>query len=668
MAPPTHDAGTLFQLAVVGAAALAAVFVLARGPARTRAAHRLAAVGFLVLAGALVIAGSRAHRKLRDSAAAYARAIPDPLSAAEAFVTSSECKACHPSQYDSWHRSFHRTMTQTASPVSVICDFDDVELASRRRSYRLARRGDEYWVNMVDPDWEHDLVARGTDPTNVASAPRVDRRIVMTTGSHHMQTYWVGSARDGRLFNLPFVWLEAEARWAPREDVFLRPEHFGRQFGTWHDNCVECHCVAGEQGFDVEARTFDPSAAELGIACEACHGPGARHVSANQEMTRRYRLHLSGRGDTTIVNPTRLTPRLATYVCAQCHSMNIFKSDPRVPGERYRSGGDLTRTKMILRTSDRRMSDAERADWPRLVRHVGRQNASYLDERFWRDGMARVSGRETNGMVESACFSGGTLSCLSCHSMHESDPDDQLARGMEGDEACYQCHPKYRARPEEHTHHKRESAGSVCTNCHMPHTSYGLLKGIRSHLIDSPSVAAELDTGRPNACNLCHLDKTLAWSADTLATWYGQTIPPLPDYAKSVSDAVLHLLTGDAGQRAIVAWHAGWEPAHEASGRAWLAPFLAHLLQDPYACVRFIASRSLRGLPGFAGLDYDFVGGADARARARRQVEAIFAGLGLDARDRVGREVLTDAAGDLDTLRFAQLAATRDDRVVDLRE
>jgi len=58
----------------------------------------------------------------------------------------------------------------------------------------------------------------------------------------------------------------------------------------------------------------------------------------------------------------------------------------------------------------------------------------------------------------------------------------------------------------------------------MPHTSYGLLKGIRSHQINSPTVKASLATGRPNACNLCHLDKTLAWSGQKLNEWYWQPV------------------------------------------------------------------------------------------------------------------------------------------------
>src|SRR4029434_5840314 len=97
---------------------------------------------------------------------------------------------------------------------------------------------------------------------------------------------------------------------------------------------------------------------------------------------------------------------------------------------------------------------------------------------------------------------------------------DQLAERMDSNLACLQCHTKINV--SQHTHHRTDSSGSSCYNCHMPHTVYGLMKAIRSHQIDSPNAANSLKTGRPNACNLCHLDKTLDWTARKLSEWYGQ--------------------------------------------------------------------------------------------------------------------------------------------------
>ena len=111
----------------------------------------------------------------------------------------------------------------------------------------------------------------------------------------------------------------------------------------------------------------------------------------------------------------------------------------------------------------------------------------------------------------------------------------------------------------------------------------GLLKSIRSHYIDSPDAEQSSSVGRPNACNLCHLDKSHEWTANYLSEWYGYPAADLPAEDSSTAASLLQLLGGDAGQRALIASHMGWTPAQEASGTGWFAPFLAELLNDDYS-------------------------------------------------------------------------------------
>src|SRR4030095_10236748 len=113
-------------------------------------------------------------------------------------------------------------------------------------------------------------------------------------------------------------------------------------------------------------------------------------------------------------------------------------------------------------------------------------------------------------------------------------------------QACYQCHAGFASKLAPHTHHAANSSGSLCYNCHMPHTTHGLLEGIRSHPLHAPTLKSSIDTGRPNACNLCHLDRTLAWTAKNLNTRYRQPVPPIdPEFANTPA-AVVWLLRGDA--------------------------------------------------------------------------------------------------------------------------
>ncbi len=589
----------------------------------------------------------------------------------QSFVRSDSCRACHPSEYASWHHSYHRTMTQAASPDAIIPDLHGLVLSSRGRDYRFERDGDEFFVTMADPDWEHDLFSRGISPDSVSAPPMVRTRIVMTTGSHNQQTFWVASNKGRKLLNVPWMYLTAEKKWAPREDVFLRPPQGHRKFDRWNDNCIECHSTAGEINFDKSTGHFDTAAAELGIACEACHGPGEAHIRANQDPRRRLQLAREGKGDPTIVNPARLDAQRSSYVCGQCHGMNVFKNEVTAAGVRYRAGGDLTEGRMILRTTPARLTENDKKDWARLEKHLRDMPANFVPDRFWPDGMVRVSGRDHNAMVESLCFAGGDLSCLSCHSMHSAHRVDQLKHAKSPDEDCLQCHSEFRADIPAHTHHAAGSPGSACVSCHMPHTVYGLLKTIRSHHIDSPTAEKALRTGRPDSCTICHVDRTMEWTAAKLNEWYGQPMPELNEEQKSISAGVLWLLTGDANQRAIVADAMGRRETQLAAGTEWLPGLLAPLLNDPFPAVRFIAHRSLRTLPGFEQFEFDFVGPADSWAAARDRALAVWnsrRSAGAPLGTSSPGAVLFDSAGQLDRAAVARLLLRRDDRPMDLRE
>jgi hypothetical protein len=306
----------------------------------------------------------------------------------------------------------------------------------------------------------------------------------------------------------------------------------------------------------------------------------------------------------------------------------------------------------------------------------------FIKDSFWSDGMIRVSGREYNGLIESPCFKnarddGHKLSCSSCHEMHKAEDDvrstsewanAQLAPGMDGNAACLQCHKSYGTDVAKHSKHSPSSAGSSCYNCHMPYTTYGLMKTLRSHQISSPSVAVSLTTGRPNACNLCHLDKTLKWASDALQKLYGIPAPALAEDDTEIAASLLLLLRGDAGQRAVVAQSMGWPPAQKASGSEWMAPYLAQLLDDPYEALRFIVYRSLRLTPGFDDFVYDFT--------ASHSLRVVAANRAMDnwrmTRDRLGRlanpELLLDASGNVRLDVVNRLVQGRNNRPVFLRE
>jgi predicted CXXCH cytochrome family protein len=221
------------------------------------------------------------------------------------------------------------------------------------------------------------------------------------------------------------------------------------------------------------------------------------------------------------------------------------------------------------------------------------------DGRFWPDGTPLTTALEYNGMALSACYQkgAGKLSCLSCHSMHAEDPNFMLAPGMQTNEACFSCHADYRARLAEHTHHAADSPGSLCYNCHMPYLTYSLLTTHRSHRIENPDVQVSRESGKPHACNLCHLDRSLGWTAQQIARWSRQrpNMHPLTADEESISSALLLFAQGDARSRAIVAGAFSNPAAQRASGTDWFGSFLTRLMEkERYPAVRYLAHRGLR--------------------------------------------------------------------------
>ncbi|MGH8092731.1 MAG: multiheme c-type cytochrome [Chthoniobacterales bacterium] len=562
-------------------------------------------LGLAILAGAL----------LWHDADSRGPSVPGnrPITAREGnYVTSNSCRACHPGNYASWHVSFHRTMTQVATPATLIPEARNVELSFAGRQYRLEGKGDRIFAS-----------SRSLGESDYGPSSQV----VLLTGSHNLQILWTETGQGRTLEQFPFAYIIAEKMWAPVTQTFLMPPETKEAYsiGAWNGACMDCHVTQGLSKF-VAGSKWDTAVAEFGIACEACHSEGREHIAVNRNPLRRWKLHLTKSADPTIANASRMKGPESALVCGQCHSVWAFKGmeeklDWNRHGGKFRPGNEDLGQRFVVQPNDK--------DHTAQKEFIRGTEPDFFRDRFWGDGMIRVTGREMNGVQESPCFKGGNFSCISCHEMHPARTtqialktwakNDQLAPKMESDQACLQCHKEMVTRLTSHTHHEADSSGSRCYNCHMPHTTFGLLHAMRSHQVSSPNVKESLDYGRPNACNLCHLDQTLGWTAQKLHAWYQQPVPDLSDDDKTISAAVQWLVQGDAGQRALLAWGMGWEPAQKISGRAWLYPFLLYSLTDPYAAVRFDAWKSLQTLPGFLNFDFTYTAGPDARGEAVRR-------------------------------------------------
>ena len=545
-----------------------------------------------------------------------------------AYETSDACRKCHAAEYASWYRTYHRTMTQEATPATVVGDFDDVELQVFGHPARLFREGDTFFMELVDGDWEKEQIDRGLDPTVARHPPRRRYRVDRLVGSHQMQVYLYRTP-EGRYLTLPLEWNIREQRWVTAAGNYLQPPSerpwLFAHVATWNETCLFCHNTRPNPGVHDDREFFDTgerfrsTVQELGIACEACHGPSALHEAVNRDPVRRYLHESRDVPDATIVHPARLDQDASLELCGRCHGK--FGLRPELREEGFREGDPFVPGHVAL-------ADFYREPTPETG---GPHRRMDREGYFWPDGTPRPTAMEYQGVRLSPCAERGPMDCLDCHSMHDADPEDQLrfaddptTARFEDDEACLQCHDAYRepATRRRHTRHEPTSEGSRCVNCHMPFATFGLMKTVRTHRIVDPDAQLTARTRLPNGCNQCHADKTLAWTARYLQEWYdAPPLAPLGDARDELALTVVELLSGHALNRTLAAASLGWAPAIEAAPGDWAVPLLLEALRDDYAAVRLNAWVALRTREGLDPALYDYLAPAEQREEAIARIE-----------------------------------------------
>ena len=150
-------------------------------------------------------------------------------------------------------------MTRLATPASVAGPLAGTRVESEGRTIELSERGDELWVKLPDPDEVARLTRAGApEPSRAASL--VSRRVVLATGSHHHEVYWVSGGAENELRLVPITYLVAEKRFIPRRDAFLQPPDAAPHAVRWNSNCIQCHTTLGRPRHDEGANRFSSEA------------------------------------------------------------------------------------------------------------------------------------------------------------------------------------------------------------------------------------------------------------------------------------------------------------------------------------------------------------------------------------------------------------------------
>lgn len=540
--------------------------------------------------------------------------------AVDGYVGSNSCRSCHQDHHASWYRTYHRTMTQEASERSVLGVFDGRELTYWGHTIRPVRRDGEFRFEYLDR------------PGGRVTGYAVIRR---TVGSHRYQQYLAQSPATGDNYvRMHLLWHIGEQRWVHINGAFLYDDEqgFDDHVATWNHNCIFCHntgpeprivnyealhrrIARGERiDFLKEAR-YESRVAELGIACEACHGPGAVHAQRMRNPFTRYLHHL--RPDlpvADIVHPGKLPYDRSSQVCGQCHAQRVPADISLVEtwlrtGPTYRPGDDLFAHVRLVA--------------PDTPGPPGRPDLYRL--RFWPDGTPRLSAYEYTGLLGTPCHTRGQVRCIDCHEAHGGDPAGMITDANRRGASCAGCHTDIAAREPQHSRHAPGTPGSACVDCHMPRIVYGVMAIHRSHDIERPSPLAQAAANRPETCTSCHLDRTAAWAEAAIAGWRGRPAPAAQD---GPPEWLRQLLGGDPVQRAVAAEAAGRDgitPRGEAQ-RLLIAPLL-HALADDYPAVRRFAANSLRAIDVRLSLGlgelldgYDFIADRAARRAVERRL------------------------------------------------
>lgn len=428
------------------------------------------------------------------------------------FLGSKACARCHDVESSQWNNSLHVKMTKPVAEALIVGDFSDrARLADHGRAYVFGTKAGKPFMTITFGD----------------RAPETFT-VDYTLGAKRYQGY-LSTLPDGRIYVLPAFWHIATRRWVDWKEITPIPEGAHNMRQIWNVNCFNCHGTNIVQGYDIEATRYESTWTEMGIGCEACHGPGREHVvvmdgwekdpaskPAYDNSSKNPRL-----SDILKILSTKSAPPRRVYdTCAYCH-------------------GNKTNVFVGFRGGDRYADFA----MPFLLSDPIPPND--LQGEFWPDGRPNRFNRP-QALSLSGCFKAGAVTCTNCHVAHGSRNDFSLKvnihQGRNGDSLCTQCHnePKtvghaveaavqtVTAKPSftgaglaRHTFHKPESEGSRCINCHMSDVNWRLLIRRRDHTFQPPVPETTERYGIPNACTTCHDDRTPEWAARQMDAWWG---------------------------------------------------------------------------------------------------------------------------------------------------
>jgi Tfp pilus assembly protein PilF len=452
--------------------------------------HRIILVisPLIILAGLFFSTCSRSVKEKKNTRQEGKGISPSGIAA---FVGREACRSCHEKEYKLYTGSDHDMAMDTASERSVLGDFNNASLTHLGITSTFYKKGDRFFVRTEGPE-----------------GVMGEYEVKYTFGIRPLQQYLV-EFPGGRYQMLPLCWdtrpaSEGGQRWfhiygkeriAPDDILF-----WTKIMQNWNYMCSECHSTDTKKQYDPVTDSYHTSWKEVDVSCEACHGPGSKHLE--------WAAHVEKGGNPGDIPELGLVIRLkdtdqASWVfdmqtgtarrsvsrqttvlvdmCARCHSRRSVITEDYVYG------------KSLLDSH-----------WPSLLE----EGLYYADGQILEEVYVYAS------FLQSRMFASGVV-CKDCHEPHSGKIF------VTGNALCYRCHLAEKYGSYTHHFHRQDSTGSLCYECHMPERTYMVIDPRRDHSIRIPRPDLSDKLGTPNACNKCHKDQSNRWAASYLRQWYG---------------------------------------------------------------------------------------------------------------------------------------------------
>jgi len=419
--------------------------------------RRCAWIGALLALAACNTRTATEHAAAPDLAHARAATTPTttpPTTTRDGYVGSAACLECHGKKRAGWQASWHARALARASTASVVGNFAGAHFSGASSEAWMSKKGSSDVMRTHGPD-----------------GALADFPVDWVIGGKRMQDA-LTVFPDGRWQVLPVYWQVTQRRWVDYTESKqgpLAPDHpfyWTNLRRMANRECLDCHTTGLVVKFDRASKRWSTEMTDAGVACEDCHGPGARHADSTLAAD--------------IFSPKRAPKERVLDDCAACHGPRsplfpLLDADHRFrPGQRYEDFYD-----------------------PIVVLIGGKHSGD-----FFADARPKSSSFEYQALLQSACYRKGGATCTTCHTApHEPHGADELRQP--GDESCRGCHATELAAGSKHTGHGKPLS---CLSCHMPKVVAGVLDHFADHAIDVPVPENRARHDVPDACSTekCH--------------------------------------------------------------------------------------------------------------------------------------------------------------------